>query len=72
MSFIPINRNTVALITVSLIGIGFFTAGLTDTLDYVIIKFLLFVGFVALIIIALFYGLKNSQIKNRPSKNQDD
>jgi hypothetical protein len=67
MSFIPINRNTIALITVALIGLGFFAAGLTKTLDYFIIKALLFLSFTVLIVLAIFYG-----IKNRPSENQDD
>lgn len=72
MKFIPLNRNTIALIFVALIAIGFFVAGLTKTLDYVIIKVLLFLGFGVLIGIAVKYGLKNEAIKNRPNESQDD
>ncbi|MBO3116019.1 hypothetical protein J4050_04630 [Winogradskyella sp. DF17] len=72
MKFISLNRNYLALIFVALIVLGFFAAGLAKTLDYVIIKVLLFGGFLATTIVAIGYGISNSQIKNRLDQSQDD
>lgn len=72
MKFIPLNRNYLALIFVALIVLGFFVAGLAKTLDYVIIKVLLFGGFLAITLVAISYGINNDLIKNRPDKSQDD
>lgn len=72
MNLFPFNKNTIALVIVATIGIGFFIAGLFDVLDYFIIKVLLFLCYIALIVIAFNYGVKNEK-KNRPEdKLQND
>ena len=72
MSFIPLNRNTLALIAVLLLTSGFFIAGLFDVLDYFIIKVLLFAGAGTLLGIAFWYAHKNDNKKNRPEENPQD
>ena len=73
MKLFPLNRNSIALSFVVIITIGFFIAGLLKVLDYFIIKALLFSGFVALLVVAINYALKNDDKKNRPKdKLQDD
>ncbi|OZV68133.1 hypothetical protein CA834_10835 [Winogradskyella aurantia] len=73
MKLMPINNNSIALILVTIIGIGFFIAGMTKVLDYFIVKVLLFGGFTVLIAVAIGYGIKNDSKKNRPEdKLQDD
>ncbi|WP_439152467.1 hypothetical protein [Winogradskyella sp.] len=52
--------------SVAIVGIGFFTAGMFEVLDYIIIKALLFGGFGILIIMAFVFAFKNSVKKNRP------
>lgn len=66
MKFIPLNRNTIALILVLTITVGFFVAGLFKVLDYFIVKALLFLSYGGLIIIAIIYALKSDSKKNRP------
>jgi hypothetical protein len=66
MSWFPLNKNTIALILVATITIGFFVAGLFDVLDYFIVKVLLILGSVILFGIAFFFGLKNRK-KNHPA-----
>jgi hypothetical protein len=69
----PLNKNSLALLFVAAITIGFFAAGLLKILDYFIIKALLFSSFTALIIIAISYASKNETKKKRPEdKLQDD
>ncbi|WP_299521265.1 hypothetical protein [Winogradskyella sp.] len=59
--------------TVSIIGIGFFIAGLLNVLDYFIIKALLFGSFGVIAIIAFWHAFKNYAKKNRPEEElQDD
>ncbi|MCA0132239.1 hypothetical protein [Winogradskyella alexanderae] len=71
MNWFPTDKNTIVLIFVSLITIGFFIAGLFDVLDYLIIKFLLISGTIALLVVALYFALRNR--KNRlENKFQDD
>lgn len=73
MKLFPLNRNSIALSFVGIITVGFFIAGLLKVLDYFIIKALLFSGFVALLVVAINYALKNDDKKNRPkNKLQDD
>lgn len=73
MKFFPLNKDTISLSISSLVAIGFFVAGLSEVLEYFIIKALLFMGFGALFIVAIFFTLKNNTIKNRPEdKPQDD
>lgn len=67
MSWFPLNKNTIALILVATITIGFFVAGLLEVLDYFIIKALLFIGVAFLFGIAFYYGIKNDK-KNHPVK----
>ena len=71
MKWFPINKNTIALLFVITITLGFFIAGLFEVLDYLIIKFLLISSLIGLIIVALMFALKNR--KNRlGDKLQDD
>ena len=73
MKFFPLNKDTISLSISSLVAIGFFVAGLSEVLDYFIIKALLFMGFGALFFVAIFFTMKNNAIKNRPEdKAQDD
>ena len=71
MKWFPINKNTIALLFVITITLGFFIAGLFEVLDYLIIKFLLITSLIGLIIVALMFALKNR--KNRlEDELQDD
>lgn len=73
MKLIPLNRNSLALILIAFVSIGFFVAGLCDVLDYFIMKALLFTIYGALFIVSLLYALKNEDEKNRPEDElQDD
>lgn len=73
MKLFPINKNSIALLGVAALTIGFFVAGMLDVLNYFIIKALLFSSFTALVIIAISYASKNEAKKNRPEdKLQDD
>ena len=73
MKLFPLNKNSIALLLVVILSVGFFVAGLLKVLDYFIVKVLLFSSFTALVIIAIGYALKNDTKKNRPEdKLQDD
>ncbi|APY09385.1 hypothetical protein BWZ20_14195 [Winogradskyella sp. J14-2] len=73
MRLFPINKNSIALIIIAIITIGFFTAGMFEVLEYFIIKALLFSLFGGLLIIAFWHALKNDAKKNSPEdKLQDD
>ena len=73
MKLFPLNKNSMALLFVSLIAIGFFVGGLFNVLDYFIVKALLFSGFGATVIISFSYALKNETKKKSPEdKLQDD
>lgn len=72
MNMFPLSKNTIALIVVGTVGIGFFVAGLFETLDYFIVQALLFLGYGILVIIAWYYAVTNDK-KNRPEDDlQDD
>jgi hypothetical protein len=72
VNLFPLNKNTLALIVVAAVGIGFFVAGLFEVLDYFIFQVLIFLGYGVLIIMAVNYGIKNDK-KNRPEDElQDD
>ncbi|NRB59298.1 MAG: hypothetical protein HRU50_05065 [Winogradskyella sp.] len=64
MSLVSLNKNTIALIVVSIIAIAFFVCGMLDILDYVIVKALLFLGIATISIIAFVSGINNAT-KNR-------
>ncbi|WP_299367569.1 hypothetical protein [Winogradskyella sp.] len=68
MNLFPLNRNSLALTIVGIIGVGFFIAGLLKILDYFIVKALLFGSFGVLFIIASWHALKNNSKKNRPEE----
>ncbi|RCT55120.1 hypothetical protein [Winogradskyella sp. KYW1333] len=71
MKWFPINKNTIALLFVIIVTLGFFIAGLFEVLDYLIIKFLLICGYIGLVAVAIFFAVKNR--KNRlEDKLQDD
>ncbi|MFC0604157.1 hypothetical protein [Winogradskyella pulchriflava] len=73
MKLFPLSKNSIALSFVAIITFSFFVAGLFEVLDYVIIQVLLFTSFGALLVIAIFYALKNDNKKNRPEDQlQDD
>ncbi|MCT4629995.1 hypothetical protein [Winogradskyella sp.] len=73
MRLFPLNKNTVALLLVTTVVVGFFAAGMFKVLEYFIVKVLLFLGYGALTIIAFWNALKNDTKKNRPEdKLQDD
>lgn len=70
---LSLNKNSSALIIVSVVGIGFFIAGMFDTLDYFAIKVLLFILYGTIVLISLIQALKNDTKKNRPEDElQDD
>jgi hypothetical protein len=72
MKLFPLNKNSLALILVSAVAIGFFVAGLFEVLDYFILQVLLFLGYTSLIVTAFYYAIKNHK-KNRLENNlQDD
>jgi len=66
MKLFPLNKNSIALLFVGVITIGFFIAGLSNILDYIIIKVLLFSGSVTLVIVAIGFALKNDTKKKSP------
>ena len=71
MKWFPINNNTLALLFVIAVTLGFFIAGLFEVLDYLIIKFLLIICFIGLVVVAISFAVKNR--KNRlEDKLQDD
>lgn len=72
MKLFLINKNSIALIFVGVITIGFFVAGLFNVLDNFIVKLLLFSNFGALVIISIGYALKNEIKKNRPEDTPQD
>lgn len=73
MRFFPLNKNSIALLFVSIIAFGFFAAGMFKVLDYFIIKALLFTLFGGLLVVAFWHALKNDTKKNRPEDElQDD
>ena len=61
--WIPTNRNSIALTVAFLITLGFFIAGLFDVLDYLIIKFIIVVGYLALVVTGFYFAVQNK--KNR-------
>jgi len=71
MKWFPINKNTMALLFVVIVTLGFFIAGLFEVLDYLIIKFLLICGFIGLVAVAIFFAVKNRK-KRLEDKLQDD
>ena len=68
----PTDKNTIALIFTSVVTIGFFIAGLFEVLHYFIIKALLCIIFVALLVIAFRYAIKNDKKNRLEDKLQDD
>ncbi|MBT8243951.1 hypothetical protein [Winogradskyella sp.] len=69
----PPNKNTIALVTATVITLLFFVSGVLGILDYLIIKALLIflTGCLAIVVSVILF--KNSLIKNRPEdKLQDD
>ena len=68
-----INRNTITLTGVVIVSLGFFVAGLTNVLDYYIVKILLFTGFSMLLCLAIVTVLQKASKKNRlENSSQDD
>lgn len=63
MKWLPTDKNSIALILVNIVVIGFFVAGLFDVLDYLIIKFLIISGTLALLLTAFYFARRNR--KNR-------
>lgn len=73
MKLISLNKNSFSLIIITIVGIGFFVAGLFEVLDYFIIKALLFTFYGGLLVLAFWQALKNDTKKNRPEDElQDD
>ncbi len=68
-----INRNTITLTGAVIVSLGFFIAGLTNVLDYYIVKILLFTGFSMLLCLAIVTVLQKASKKNRlENSSQDD
>ncbi len=63
IKWIPTSRNSIALTFVLIITLGFFTGGLFDVLDYLIIKFIIVVGFLTLVFTGFYFAVQNK--KNR-------
>ncbi len=72
MKLIPLNKNSIALIVVAVLSLGFFIAGLLDVLDYFIVKVLMFACFGFLIGTAFWYTFKNENKKNRLEEQPQD
>ncbi|MEF3078846.1 hypothetical protein [Winogradskyella poriferorum] len=72
MKLFPINKNSLALIFVTIVALGFFVAGMFEVLDYFIIKVLLFTLFSGLLIFAFWFGFINDTKKNRPEDEAQD
>ena len=72
MNLFSLTKNTVALLCVAGIAIGFFVAGLFNVLDYFIIKALLFSCFGILLGIAISYAITNENKKKRPEDTLKD
>jgi membrane protein implicated in regulation of membrane protease activity len=73
MNLFSLNKNSLALILVGAVAIGFFVAGLFEVLNYFILQILLFLGYATLVVLALTHAIKNERKKNRPEDNlQDD
>lgn len=69
----PINKDTISLISVGIITVSFFVAGILDILDYFIFKVLIISGVGILVIITSVLLFKNSLKNNRPEdKTQND
>ena len=69
----PLNKNSIALIIITVVVLLFFAAGIFGILNYFIVEVLLFGSVVALAIIVSVFLFKSSLIKNRPEdKLQDD
>ncbi len=72
MKLFPLSINTISILTTAITVVGFFIAGLFKVLDNVVIKALFFIGYIALLIAALYFALTGKQ-KNRPEDlPQDD
>ncbi|BAO76843.1 hypothetical protein [Winogradskyella sp. PG-2] len=65
MQLFSLNKNSIALLFVVAITLGFFIGGLLGVLDYFIIKALLFSSFILLVFVAVNFALKNYTKKNR-------
>lgn len=69
----PINKDTISLISVGIITLSFFVAGILDILDYFIFKVLIISGVGILVIITSVLLFKSSLKNNRPEdKTQND
>ena len=69
----PINKDTVSLMSVIIITVSFFVAGIFDVLDYFAIKVLIMSGVGILVIITSVLLFKSSLKNNRSEdKTQND
>lgn len=58
MKLFPLNKNTLALLLIAAVTVGFFVGGLLEILDYFIVKILLFASVLALAIAAFYLSNK--------------
>jgi len=75
MSFIklyPISKDSIALIAVAFTAFGIFIAGLTDVLNYIIVKAILILSFISIIVTAIIFGIKNMEKENRLEDTPQD
>ena len=72
MMLFSLTKNSVAILCVAVLAIVFFVGGLFDVLDLFIVKVLLFLGYGALVTVAISYALKNNSKKNRPEDQLRD
>ena len=69
----PINKDTISLMSVAIITVSFFVAGILDVLDYFVFKVLIMSGVGILVIITSVLLFKSSLKNNRPEdKTQND
>lgn len=71
MKFFTFTKNNIALLLVTLITIIFFTAGLFNVLDNVMLSAVLFLCYGALLVAALYFALVVNK-KNRPEDAPQD
>ena len=75
MSFIklyPISKDSIALIAVAFTAFGIFIAGLTDVLNYIIVKAILILSFISILVTAIIFGIKNMEKENRLEDTPQD
>lgn len=70
MKFRMLTKNELMIWFSTLIVLGFFTAGIFDVLNYIIVKLILFSCF-SFVVANIYYNLFNAQSKKSPEKDSE-